>query len=68
VPLKKPQIAAFTDRLGQLVEGLARQRFAYGILLTRTELIDDRMRRWASDHQIEVVSPEELQGVPSRID
>ncbi len=66
--LKKPQMAAFTDRLGRLVEGLARQQFAYGILLTRTDLIDDRMRRRASDDQIEVVSPEELQGVLSRID
>lgn len=58
--LERPQMAAFVDRAGRLLEALDRGAITRGLLLVRPEVLDDRQRVWAEEHRIELVSPRHL--------
>ena len=65
--LQRPQMAAFTDRVGRLTQAIAAGQISQGILLARPEVLDGRRRDWATDHRVEVVAPSELPAALDRL-
>jgi hypothetical protein len=64
--LKRPQMAAFTDRARTLISGIKAGAFTRGILITRPDLIDSRRMEFALNNHFEVVGPEGLEAALKR--
>jgi hypothetical protein len=58
--LQRPQMTAFVDRVNKLVAAVAGHEITRGILLVRPDVLDDRRRTWAAEHNIELTGPAEL--------
>lgn len=65
--LKRPQMSAFADRVGRIVDGLDAQLFSHAILLTQPDLVDERRRQWAAENDVEIVLPNELDAALLRL-
>ena len=58
--LRRPQMAAFADRVSRLTDARTEGEITRSILLAGREVLDDRRLVWAEEHQVEVVGPDEL--------
>jgi CheY-like chemotaxis protein len=58
--LRRPQMAAFTDRVSRLADAMTTGDISRGILLVRPEVLDDRRRQVATEYEIELVGPNDL--------
>lgn len=61
--LQRPPFDAFVNRSNALVHALEQGGITRAVLLTRPDVLDDRLRTWATEHQVEIVHPEQLADV-----
>jgi CheY-like chemotaxis protein len=64
--LRRPQMAAFADRVRRLTDAVAEGKITQGILLVGRDVLDERRLAWAAEHQVYVVGPDELEQALAR--